>query len=278
MKLRAGLIAVVAVAMMMPCAVAADPVACARPRGLTMITPPLTRSAERFEAGQKLVIVAIGSSSTAGAGASTPTASYPSRLEAELKTRAPGIDIRVINRGKGGEDAPEELARLDRDVIAQHPDLVIWQVGTNAILRRDDLSIDAALIRRGVDMLKNAGIDVVLMDLQYAPLVLDRPGYATMQEIVAEIAEQAQIGLFRRFALMRHWQRADEAGVQMIAADGLHMNDASYGCLAASLADALASNWGTYVKTARSRAVVSESVAGLAAAPRDWPADLLSAY
>ena len=95
--------------------------------------PPQARTRE------KLTIVAIGSSSTQGVGASSPAASYPSRLEAELRKRFPQVDIRVINRGKGGEDAPEELARLERDVIAEHPDLVIWQLGTNAVLRRDDL-------------------------------------------------------------------------------------------------------------------------------------------
>ena len=42
--------------------------------------------------------------------------SYPSRLETELKDRHPGTEIRVVNRGKGGQDAPEELARLERDV------------------------------------------------------------------------------------------------------------------------------------------------------------------
>ena len=70
--------------------------------------------------------------------------SYPSRLEQELKDRYPGAEIRVINHGVGGQDVGEELTRLDRDVLAEHPDLVIWQLGTNAVLRRDDLSADEA--------------------------------------------------------------------------------------------------------------------------------------
>ena len=149
--------------------------ACPSPPGLTVLVPPLERSAGRLEAGLPLSIVAFGSSSTAGNGASSPEASYPARLGAELNTRLPGAEIAVLNRGRGGEDAPEEFARLGRDVVAARPDLVIWQFGTNAVLRRDDLSGDGELVRRGVAELKAAGIDVVLMDLQYAPRVLDRP-------------------------------------------------------------------------------------------------------
>ncbi len=112
---------------------------------------PLLRSAERLEAKQSLLIVAVGSSSTAGTGASGPDKTYPNQLQADLRQRFPGADLTVLNRGKGGEDAGEELARLDRDVVAAHPDLVIWQVGTNAVLRRDDLAADAGLMERGVE-------------------------------------------------------------------------------------------------------------------------------
>src|SRR4029077_189008 len=132
----------------------------------------LSRSAARIDQGSLLTIVAMGSSSTQGVGASSPSLSYPSRLQQELRERLPTIEIRVINRGIGGQDVAEELKRLDRDVVAEHPDLVIWQVGTNAVLRHDDLAADEELIRGGVSLMKEEGIDVVLMDLQYARRVL----------------------------------------------------------------------------------------------------------
>jgi lysophospholipase L1-like esterase len=132
---------------------------------------------------------------------------YPNRLETELRRRFPKLDIHVVNRGKGGEDAPEELARLGRDVVDLKPDLAIWQIGTNAVLRRDDLAADGEMMREGVDLLKRNGIDVVLMDLQYAPRVLERPAYPVMEALVEETADNARVGLFRRFALMRYWRR-----------------------------------------------------------------------
>jgi acyl-CoA thioesterase I len=217
---------------------------CGTPPALTAIAPAEARTAARLHRHEPLTIVAIGSSSTQGVGASTPDLSYPSRLAAELKERFPAIDLRVINRGKGGEDVSEELARLDRDVIAEHPDLVIWQVGTNAVLRRDDLTADRGLIERGVAQLKQSGSDVVLMDLQYAPRVLTRPAYAEMEQLIGTVAERTGVGLFHRFEIMRYWQAArQDDTLPMIGSDGLHMTDRGYGCLAADLAEALAENW-----------------------------------
>jgi lysophospholipase L1-like esterase len=149
---------------------------CAVPPALSDIGVALDRSAARVDQGSSLTIVAMGSSSTQGVGASAPSLSYPSRLQEELRDRLPAVEIRVLNRGIGGQDVAEELKRLHQDVVAEHPDLVIWQVGTNAVLRRDDLAADKELIRHGVSLMKEDGIDVVLMDLQSARRVLARAG------------------------------------------------------------------------------------------------------
>jgi acyl-CoA thioesterase I len=234
---------------------------CAAPPALSAIMASLHRSASRIEADKSLTIVAMGSSSTLGVGVTSSTMSYPSRLERELSERFPDVGIKVINHGVGGQDIPEELIRLERDVTAEHPDLVIWQVGTNAVLRRDDLSRDEQLIARGVGLLKQEGIDVVLMDLQYAPRVLARPASAEMERLIAAIARQTHVGLFRRFEIMEEWERTRQlAPAEMISADGLHMTDVSYGCLANQLAEALASNWRSHAKLAKSRTRNSEPI------------------
>jgi len=237
---------------------------CATPPLLTEIDAALDRTTTRIRAGKPIVIVAIGSSSTQGVGASVPGMSYPSRLERELKDRYPGAEISVINHGVGGQDVGEELIRLDRDVLAEHPDLVIWQLGTNAVLRRDDLTADEQLIRRGVALLKENAIDIVLMDLQYAPRVLERRASAEMERLIAEIARHAHIGLFRRFEIMKEWDNTHQlAPAALIGSDGLHMTDASYACLANQLAEALSWNWWSHVKLAKSSHRSPAAVAGI---------------
>ena len=46
--------------------------------------------------------------------------------------------IDVVNRGNGGQEAPEELSRFENDILAEAPTLVIWQVGTNAVFPTSD--------------------------------------------------------------------------------------------------------------------------------------------
>ena len=223
---------------------AAATASCAAPLSLMAIEPALVASAARIRQGDALTIVAVGSSSTEGIGASSPDHNYPTVLASELHERFPTLTVRVINRGKGGEDAGEEMARLEPDVIADHPDLVIWQVGTNAVLRHDDLTADGEIIERGVARLKQSGSDVVLMDLQDAPRVIARRAHGEMEALIAGIAKRNKVGLFRRFDIMRHWEDEHPAdSAMMIGPDGLHMTDYGYGCLAAHLAEALAWNW-----------------------------------
>lgn len=237
---------------------------CTTPPALSAIDPALDRTGSRIHSGKSVTIVAIGSSSTKGVGASAPAMSYPSRLEQELRGRYPGADIRVINHGVSGQDVREELGRLDQDVVAEHPDLVVWQLGTNAVLRRDDLTGDEELIRRGVSLLKEKGMDIVLMDLQFAPRVLARPASAEMVRLIAAVARDTRVGLFRRFEIMQHWNDTRQFPPDaLIGPDGLHMTDASYGCLASQLGEALAWNWWSHAKLAKSPHRSPDAIAGV---------------
>jgi len=214
---------------------------CWVPRGAASFAAALPHVSARLATSGPVTIVALGSSSTEGIGASRAENTYPSRLAVELRERFPGADVRVLNRGVGGEATQAMVARLEGDVIARHPDLVIWQVGTNDVLHDDDAASDAALMRAGVQRLKSAGIDVVLMDIQYAPAVLSHEGYRDMLHAIAAVGVAEGVPVFRRFQVMQSW---DETGVlpvrSALADDRLHMNDRSYGCLARLLADDIA--------------------------------------
>jgi lysophospholipase L1-like esterase len=213
---------------------------CNAPTELTRLTFPLRRTARRLARGEPLVIVAIGSSSTAGAGASSPAASYPGRLAVELKQRFPANDITVLNRGVNGEETPQMIARFDSAVIAAHPDLVLWQVGTNSVMRDHSLNAHAALLRQGIAQLKAAGADVVLMDMQYAPRVLAKSEAWGMEDQIGLVAKEASVDLFGRFAVMRYWGESQHIPFDaFVGPDHLHMNDWGYACVAKLLAVAI---------------------------------------
>jgi acyl-CoA thioesterase I len=202
---------------------------------------PLVRTARLIASGAPIKIVALGSSSTYGAGASTSAASYPSRLAEELARHFPGHDIMVLNRGVNGDEAADMLARLDTAVIAEKPDLVLWQVGTNSVLRDKAVLPHASLLHEGLQRLKATGADVVLIDPQYAPRVVSKPNCEGMVSLIATAAKAEHVGVFHRFELMRRWRETEHLPFEtFISADGLHMNDWSYACLAKALAIAIA--------------------------------------
>jgi lysophospholipase L1-like esterase len=198
---------------------------------------PLRLAQARLAERPVLKIVAIGSSSTQGTGASTPASTYPAQLEALLRAALPGVRVKVINRGVGGEDAAQNLARFDADVLALRPSIVIWQAGANMAMRRGDPARFQTLLDRGVEMLKNDGVDVILVDSQAAPRVVAAPRNAAFLAAVRETAAEHEVALFPRFALMQAWAAtAPQAAAGLIGPDQLHHTDAGYACMAHGLA------------------------------------------
>ncbi len=214
-------------------------VPCLPPKGGAKSMGSLPHVAAKLAAGQPVVIIAFGSSSTAGYGATSPEFNYPNRLAAQLHRQYPSADITVVNRGQGGEDAPEMAKRLQTSVIDMHPDLVIWQVGTNAVLRDLDPAETARMVEDGVARIQAAGADLVLVDPQYSPKVTERPESAgRMVKTLSRIAELRHVGIFPRFEVMRDWHEKQALPVDsFVIADGLHMNDWGYACFAQLLGD-----------------------------------------
>ncbi len=214
---------------------------CSAPADLSRLGQPLYHTAHLLAAGLPIKIVAIGSSSTAGAGASSPAASYPSRLAIDLAQRFPHTEFTVLNRGVNGEEAADMLARFDTSVVAEKPDLVLWQVGTNAVLRDQPLSPASSLIQEGLARLKATGADVILIDPQFAPKVIAKAEVKGMVKLIATAAKQHGVNLFQRFAVMRHWRERDGMSFEtFVSPDQLHMNDWSYACVAKVLSAAIA--------------------------------------
>ncbi len=213
---------------------------CTAPDEITRFRARLPNTARAIRRGAPLTIVAIGSSSTQGVGASHPELSYPTQLARTLGRHWPNLEARVINKGIGGEDAQAMLARFESDVLPYKPQLVIWQVGSNYALRSSDLETYAAILRKGINRLKAAQTDIILMDLQYAPRVLDKPAHRRVIDTMGGLANDLKVGIFRRFDIMRFWVTSGKYRVEdVIGRDRLHMNDTSYACIGRLLAESV---------------------------------------
>ena len=204
-----------------------------------MPTPLLPHTRAALATNQPLVVVALGSSSTRGWMATDIAHSYPALLQRALNDALPKADFAFINRGIGGQDAPEELARLDSDVLAIRPQLVIWQVGANGAVRDESPTAFKHLVEEGIGKLKAAGADVILMDNQRSPRILASPEHGVIDQALAEVAKESGVNLFSRGTLMDHWAASGAPYEDFIAVDGFHMNNRGYACLAQALAETI---------------------------------------
>jgi len=197
----------------------------------------LPRTSARLKSSERLSIVAIGSSSTVGLWVLRSANTYPEVMREELVRLRSNTAIEVVNSGRIGDTIEGNVARFQRDVLSHRPDLVVWQLGTNDVAwggHPDDQLKNRVL--QGVQILKASGADVILMDLQYAPMVLASPYHSKMEAIISEVARQEKIGFFSRFALMR---KSIEAGVSpsaLVSWDGLHHTADGYNCIGRALA------------------------------------------
>ncbi len=225
----------VLLALLAPAAQAEE--ACPAGRQPTLVLPHARRA--MAQTGQ-LQIVALGSSTTFGWMASSPANAYPAQLQADLGRLFPKVHVNVLNRGIGGQDAAEEVLRLDSDAIAPKPAIVIWQVGANGAMAHSNPDVFTRLMIGGVDRLKAAGIDVVLMDNQRSPMVLAAPEHVAIEAAMAKLAKDEGVQLFSRGALMDQWKANGAPYAQFISPDLVHHNDYGYRCLAAALAESMA--------------------------------------
>jgi len=206
---------------------------------------PMRSLSGRLAGVGSIKIVTIGSSTTAGEGGIVP---YPQRLENALRERYPGRNFDVLNRGVGGEEAPDEVKRMQRDVIDDRPSVVIWQVGTNAAWKGQDLAAVAKSIADGLQMLSQLGADVILMDVQYVPALLvpeKRQAAERIVDLIATAAERATfpVNVFQRYDLMRRWHDTECISFDRIVDSGdgdrLHHSDWSARRMAEALADTM---------------------------------------
>jgi lysophospholipase L1-like esterase len=184
-------------------AFAAEP--CDIPGYLLLGNNELKHVAEAVQKEKKLTIAVVGTGSSILAGPDGPRSAYPARLEAVLKQKLPSVAVKVVSLVRTRMTA-EDLARgMEKVLIDEKPDLVIWQTGTLDAIRRTDPDDFRAALEEGVETLHKGGTDVILMNMQYSPrtdIMVPLGPYADNMRVVAQ---QHEIPLFDRLAIMRHW-------------------------------------------------------------------------
>jgi lysophospholipase L1-like esterase len=189
----------------------------------------------------KLTILAIGSSSTYGVGASVRGKTYPAQLEQILEKSLQDVEVKIINRGVSGEVAANTADRLMNEVALTHPDLVLWQLGTNDALAHIAPNEFETIVRTAITRLKKRKIDIVLVGLQYTPRFVRDESYIAIREALRKVATDENVLYVRRYEAMQFIAKT-RANQDMLASDDFHLNDLGYQCMAEHIAQAVVTN------------------------------------
>ena len=255
MSLRGCVLGLAAVVLCVPATVAAQEMAVAGARAFVLPTAPPTLSPDcrskrsvgdlfrrplrtlsrAVRESRPVKVLAIGSSSTVGVGASSPSATYVAKLETTLEGTFKGLDFDVIGRGLSGEVAQGAADRMRKEVEQTTPDLVVWQVGTNDAIRHVSIDRFRECLRTTLAWLKEHRVDVVLIDPQYGETLTKDAYYEQVVGVIAEVAREARVLLVDRFEAMRELHRV-HGDRFYLTSDNLHMNDTGHRCMAEQLA------------------------------------------
>lgn len=204
---RAATIAAVLLCAAHARAEAPDP--CAVPGYLLFGDGHLEHVSAAVKRDKQLKVAVIGGGSSTLPGPAGPSFAYPARLEAALSGRLPGTNVKVEAITKPRQTAEQMSDQLDT-LLDQKPTLVIWQTGTYDAVRGTDPEEFRAAISEGVDRLQKAGIDVILMNMQYSPRTDAIVAAAAYADAIRWVAREREVPVYDRLAIMRHWYDAGQ--------------------------------------------------------------------
>jgi hypothetical protein len=227
LAMLAGLLAAVPVR-------AGDPAhSCDVPAYLLTSESALPKVAAAVKPGGKLDILVVGSRSSV-IGVSDTANAYPGRLQAVLREKLPGMEINVSLEMQAKKTAEELAPSLGQLVEDRKPNLVIWQTGTYDAMRSADPDDFRGAIDDGVAAMQKAGPDVILMNLQYSPRTDTMISASAYLDNMRVVAQQHDIPLFDRFAIMRQWNETGDFDL-FSPSPGMELAKRVHDCLARAL-------------------------------------------
>jgi acyl-CoA thioesterase I len=105
------------------------------------------------------------------------------------------------------------LPLLTQALRSRHYALVLWQTGTVEAVRGMQPDVMQAVLEAGVDAVREAGGDVVLVDPQFSRFLRANTDLDPYESVLEQVADLPGVVLFPRFELMRSW--ASEGSIDL---------------------------------------------------------------
>ena len=235
-----SLVAILAVPAPSWAAGEADP--CGAPDEFATADETLDDVGASIAKGGPVAILAVGSATTVGSlnrsgQPTSATEAFPEYMLHALEKALPNVTFTLSVQGGRGMTAEDMLPLIRAALKQQHYALVVWQTGTVEAVRglRPDGMQD--VLHEGIQLVRDAGGDVVLIDPQFSRFLRANTDLDAYQGVMQQVATMPGVVLFRRFDLMHAW--ADDGRVDLehtAAADRSKVLDLLNRCLGQTLA------------------------------------------
>ena len=239
MRLTSVLTWVFAIAFSVGAARAASP--CAVPVDLALRDLALPAAKQSVVTSHRLVILTLGGAHTAGIAAGDPNATYPARLQVELTNALPGVAVSVVNNARPDNTVGAVVPTIPVLIAKLGAKLVIWAPGGRDAVRRPNLNEFFTELEAGIAAVRQSGSDLILLDMQYVPLLEQWSRIEDYRDLLRGIASANDVPLVPRHELMRVW--SDDGTLDLGATDNgvqIEVTKKLFSCMARVLADPIA--------------------------------------
>ena len=209
---------------------------CPVPDELKPEPAPLPTTKARLVARDEVRIVALGGGGTLGRAVPQGQA-YPDRLAAWLQYGMPATRWLVLNKGVVGDSTLAMVKRIMGEILDLRPSLVLWETGTHEAAVGGNVEAFGEAVQSGIEALRAAKIDLVLIDMQYSPRTSSLINFDPYLNALREVADQNDVPVFDRYQLMHAW--TDTGLIDFHTRDQAKRAEATrriYDCVAAGLA------------------------------------------
>ncbi len=181
--------------------------------------------ARRLETGRTTRIVCFGDSITGAYYHTGGVRAWCDMLGLALQQANPRANVEMINAGSSGHTTVNALARIDKDVIAKQPHLVVVMFGMNDVTRVS-LADYRENLRSIIARCQDAGAAVLLCTPNSVYENPARPNdrLAEFSGAVRQLADELSLSLVDCFAAWQQLRDDDPAEWMLLMSDTIHPN------------------------------------------------------
>lgn len=160
---------------------------------------------------------------------------YPQFLESALRERLPNYEFHIGVHTEPSKTIKHILAALPGVLEKYKPDLVVLQTGTVEAIGGIDPDKYERKLERAVEIINAGGADVIFVNPQFNPRLSFVSNAGALNDRIRRVASYADVALFNRYDIMRHWSENEAFDFTALKSDGTF--EAVHRCLGRLLAE-----------------------------------------